>query len=165
MPKNFLKQIRESIKDEKGRALSLQKLANRVGKDETGKDIITASALSQFELGQASISLEKISKLISVLGVSYEELMVSGIKSENDVRFSKKDKKLLFQAMDIASSQCGDLGREKVIEIATEIYEFLVEFKEIKNNDLQEDFIKNLEEKIISGLAAKCFLDHHKFNR
>lgn len=149
MPKNFLKQVRESIKDEKGKILSCQKLADRIGN-------ISASALSQFENGKAALSMDTIQKIMFELKVSYEQLMISGINPE-DPRLKQKDKKLLLKTMNLAHDHYGDLDREKVIEIAAEIYDILAEFYIIKNDE-RDDFMKSQEEKIIAGLAPKSFL-------
>lgn len=145
MPKNFLKKIREEKK------IGQTELALKVG--------VSKQLLSGFENGRSGVSNEVLRKLADALSVSPDAIL-SG-KSQNP--FDEKGRKKLTQAMTKTFNFYGDeFDKETTIKIATELYGLMVDFDEIKKEVAQKNFKKSLEEKIITGLAAQCFLNSKK---
>ena len=69
-------------------------------------------------------------------------------------------KKQLTEAMRITFEEYGDkLDKETIIKIATELYGMIF-YNEFLINDVEKiKYQESLQEKIIAGLAAKCFLN------
>jgi transcriptional regulator with XRE-family HTH domain len=147
MSENFLKQIREEKK------ISQSDLAQKIG--------VSKQLLSGFEKGRSGVSNEVLKKLSEVLEVSPDAILTG--KSSRP--FDEKGRQQLTEAMSLAFRVYGDqFDKEILIKIATEVYAFTVDL-DLAKTDLSKNKLKNsLEEKILSGLAAKCFLDsNNKF--
>lgn len=145
MPKNFLKKIREE------KNIGQSELATKVG--------VSKQLLSGFEKGRSGVSNEVLQKLAKALEVSPDAIL-SG-KSENP--FDEKGRKKLVDAMTKTFKYFGDeFDKETMVKIATELYSFMIDFEENKKEIARNNFKKSLEEKIITGLAAQCFLNSKK---
>ena len=147
MSENFLKQIREEKK------ISQSDLAQKIG--------VSKQLLSGFEKGRSGVSNEVLKKLSEVLEVSPDAILTS--KSSRP--FDERGRQQLTESRSLAFRVYGDqFDKEILIKIATEVYAFTVDL-DLAKTDLSKNKLKNsLEEKILSGLAAKCFLDsNNKF--
>ena len=142
MSENFLKKIREEKK------IGQSELAQKIG--------VSKQLLSGFENGRSGISNEVLKKISEVLEISPDAILTG--KSSRP--FDEDGRKKLTAAMSLAFKIYGDqFDKETLIKIATETYGFAVDF-DLAKNELSKNKLKNsLEEKIIAGLAAKCFLD------
>lgn len=141
MPENFLKKIRE----EKG--ISPSELADKIGVDRQN--------IYGWENNKFGIAKEQLKKLANALGVTVEYILTG--KAEETF-----DKERLSKAMLLANEVFGDqLSREEIINLATETYDLLSKFDSI-GDDEKEKFLKSLETRYISGLAAKCVINSEK---
>ena len=131
---NFLKTIRES------KRIRQSELAKQVG--------VSKQLLSGFENGRSGISNEVLKKLAIALDVSPDSILLG----KSNRSFDEVGKKQLTEAMRITFEEYGDkLDKETIIRIATELYGMIFYNEKIK-------YQESLQEKIITGLAAKCFL-------
>lgn len=145
MPKNFLKTIRTEKK------ISQSDLAKKIG--------VSKQLLSGFEQGRSGVSNEVLNKLGKELKVTPEYIITGKSKQA----FDEKGKEKLAQAMNNVFSIYGDdFDKETIVKIATEVYGFMLDFDDLKEKSEKEDFKRSLENKIIEGLAAKCFLKNNK---
>lgn len=142
MLQNFLRTIREEKK---------------VGQSELAKMIgVSKQLLSGFEKGRSGISNEVLCKLAEVLDVTPDAILTG----KSTKPFDEKGRKKLTEAMNLAFSVYGDqFDKDVLIKIATEIYGFTVDFDSTKTEVARDKLKNSLDEKIISGLAAKAFLD------
>ncbi len=145
MPENFLKKIRTEKK------ISQSDLAKEIG--------VSKQLLSGFEQGRSGVSNEVLGKLGKALKVSPEYIMTGKSKQV----FDEEGKEKLAQAMNNVFSIYGDdFDKETIVKIATEVYGFMLDFEDLKQDSEKKDFRKILESKIIEGLAAKCFLKNNQ---
>ena len=141
MQKNFLRKIREE------KNIGQSELAAQVG--------VSKQLLSGFEKGRSGVSNEVLQKLAKALGVSSDHI-IGGVANNP---FDEKGLKKLSEAMSITFKFFGDeFDKETMVKIATELYGILIDFERSAAEVGKKNFKKSLEEKIITGLAAKCFL-------
>jgi transcriptional regulator with XRE-family HTH domain len=138
---NFLKTIRES------KRIRQSELAKQVG--------VSKQLLPGFENGRSGISNEVLKKLAIALDVSPDSILLG----KSNRSFDEVGKKQLTEAMRITFEEYGDkLDKETIIRIATELYGMIF-YNEFLINDVEKiKYQESLQEKIITGLAAKCFL-------
>ncbi len=138
---NFLKKIRES------KRIRQTELANQVG--------VSKQLLSGFENGRSGISNEVLKKLAIALDVSPDSILLG----KSNRSFDEVGKKQLSEAMHITFEEYGDkFDKETIIKISTELYGMIFH-NEFLINDIEKiKYQESLQEKIITGLAAQCFL-------
>lgn len=143
MSQNFLKQVRQ----EKG--VKASELARLIG--------VSRQSIYGYERG-VGISSEILLKLSNALDVSANYILTGQEdKSEGLIK-----SQYLSLAMEMAYESYFDesFDREELIKISAEIYNLMINQEKIKNNNDKENFQKSLEDNIIKGLAAKCFLEN-----
>ena len=138
---NFLRKIRES------KRIRQTELADQIG--------VSKQLLSGFENGRSGISNEVLQKLAIALDVSPDSILIG--KSTRS--FDEVGKKQLTEAMRITFNEYGDkLDKETIIKISTELYGMIFH-NDFLISDLEKiKYQESLQEKIIAGLAAQCFL-------
>lgn len=145
MSKNFLKIIREEKK------IGQSELAAIVG--------VSKQLLSGFEKGRSGVSNEVLQRLAEALEVSPDAILTG--KSHKP--FDEKGRKKLTEAMTLTFKFYGDqFDKETMVKIATELYGFMIDYDVAPKEIAKKDFKKSLQEKIVAGLAAKCFLNFIK---
>lgn len=141
---NFLREIREK------RGITLAELARRA--------VVSKQSLTGFEKKRHGVSDEVLIKLANILEVRPEEIVPG--KSANT---TEEGKKYLMKAIKITDQYYGDQGfdEELMVDIATELYNFLILFDREKNKSETDlhNLKKDLHKKLCQGLATKCFLD------
>lgn len=145
MSQNFLKKIRE----EKG--VKASELARLVG--------VSRQNIYSYEQG-VGISNNVLIKIANALDVSANHILTGEeSRSENAIK-----SEYLSKAMDMTYKfyENDDLERSVMIKIATEIYNLIANYNKVKDSAHKEIFEKSLQDKIIKGLAAKCFLEFDK---
>jgi len=142
---NFLRKIREDKK---------------VGQSELAKKIgVSKQLLSGFEKGRSGVSNEVLKKLAEVLEVSPDAILTG--KSYKP--FDDRGRKQLQEAMNMTFKYYGDeFDKDTIIKISTELYGLIVDFDDLKNEDERQNFKNLMQDKIILGLASKCFLQYKK---
>jgi transcriptional regulator with XRE-family HTH domain len=143
MSQNFLKQIREE------KSFGQAELARKAG--------VSKQLIWGFENGKNGVSSEVLRKLAEVLKVT-PNYITKG--SDVGSPLTEEEKKRMFEAMKITHEYYKDYGfdYEMMSKIATEMYGFMSDFEKLKEQIGSNSFDKSLNEKIASGLAAKCFL-------
>lgn len=144
MLENFLKKIREE------KNVSQSALAQKIG--------VSKQLLSGFEKGRSGISNEVLRKLADVLDVTPDAILTG----KSSKPFDEKGRKKLTEAMTIVFKTYGDqFDKDMLIKIATDLYGLTIDCDFAKSETAQNQFKTSLEEKIIAGLAAKCFLNQN----
>lgn len=147
MNSNFVEKIR------KQRNISQTALAKAAGIDRR--------TLWLFETGKSSPSIQTVSKIADILGVSNEYLL-TGQDTGNKKRQAKEfNSKKLISAIKLTKASFGaNFSEDFLIEIATEVM-LLIEDYDIIKNDQEKvtKFHSKLNEMYTTGLAAKCFLN------
>ncbi len=138
---NFLRKIRES------KRIRQTELADQIG--------VSKQLLSGFENGRSGISNEVLQKLAIALDVSPDSILIG----KSNRSFDEVGKKQLTEAMRITFNEYGDkLDKETIIKISTELYGMIFH-NDFLISDLEKiKYQEYLQEKIIAGLAAQCFL-------
>ena len=138
---NFLRKIRES------KRIRQTELADQIG--------VSKQLLSGFENGRSGISNEVLQKLAIALDVSPDSILIG----KSNRSFDEVGKKQLTEAMRITFNEYGDkLDKETIIKISTELYGMIFH-NDFLVSDLEKiKYQESLQEKIIAGLAAQCFL-------
>ena len=138
---NFLRKIRES------KRIRQSELADQIG--------VSKQLLSGFENGRSGISNEVLQKLAIALDVSPDSILIG----KSNRSFDEVGKKQLTEAMRITFNEYGDkLDKETIIKISTELYGMIFH-NDFLVSDLEKiKYQESLQEKIIAGLAAQCFL-------
>ena len=145
MQKNFLKKIREE------KNIGQSELAQKVG--------VSKQLLSGFEKGRSGVSNEVLKKLADALHVSPDTILTG----KSSQPFDEEGRKKLTEAMTKVFNFYGDeFDKETIVKIATDLYGFMIDFESEKKEITRNRFKKSLEDKIISGLAAQCFLNSKK---
>ncbi len=145
MHKNFLKKIREE------KNISQSELAQKVG--------LSKQLLSGFEKGRSGVSNEVLQKLAQVLNVSTDAIL----SGKSSLPFDEKGRKKLTEAMNVVFKFYGnEFDKETIVAIATELYGMMIDFEATKTKTTKSKFKKSLEEKVTTGLAARCFLNSKK---
>ena len=145
MPKNFLRQIREQ------KNIGQAELAQRIG--------VSKQLLSGFENGRSGVSHPVLRKIAELLQIAPDQIF----SGNNPNYFNEKQKKSLGSAMNIAFKFYGDeLEKDIIVRVATELYSMNVDYEVLKEDNDKQTFIKDLEEKIITGLAAKCLISQNQ---
>ena len=139
---NFLKEIREK------HGIKLAELARRVGTSQQN--------LVGFEKKRHGVSDEVLIKLANVLQVRPEEIV-----PDKSIKNTKLGQKYLLRAIKMTDKYYSkqNFSEEFMIDIATELYNFLVDFDRKQDKNEISDIKKDLEKLFYKGLAAKCFLD------
>lgn len=142
---NFLRKIREDKK------IGQSELARKIG--------VSKQLLSGFEKGRSGISNEVLKKLADVLDVSPDAILTGrSYKPFDDV-----GRKQLQEAMNMTFKYYGDqFDKDTIIKISTELYGLIVDFDNLNNDEGRNNFKKLIEDKIILGLASKCFAQYKK---
>ena len=138
---NFLRKIRES------KRIRQTELADQIG--------VSKQLLSGFENGRSGISNEVLQKLAIALDVSPDSILIG----KSNRSFDEVGKKQLTEAMRITFNEYSDkLDKETIIKISTELYGMIFH-NDFLISDLEKiKYQESLQEKIIAGLAAQCFL-------
>jgi len=145
MPKNFLRQIREQ------KNIGQAELAQRIG--------VSKQLLSGFENGRSGVSHQVLRKIAELLQIAPDQIF----SGNNPNYFNEKQKKGLSSAMSIAFKFYGDeLEKDIIVRVATELYSMNVDYELLNEDADKQTFIKDLEEKIITGLAAKCLINQNQ---
>ncbi len=145
MSQNFLKKIRE----EKG--IKASELARLVG--------VSRQNIYGYEQG-VGISNDVLIKIADALDVSANYILTGEeSRSENAIK-----SEYLSKAMEMTYKfyENDDLERNVMIKIATETYNLIANYNKIKDSANKEIFEKSMQDRIIKGLAAKCFLEFDK---
>ncbi len=139
---NFLAEILEK------RGMKLTELAKRAG--------ISKQSLTGFAKKRHGVSDEVLIKLANILEVRPEEI-IPGKSADN----TEEGRKYLLRAIKITDQYYADQGFDEalLVDIATELYNFLILFDRQENKNNLADLKKDLNKKLSQGLAAKCFLD------
>ena len=141
MPKNFLKEIRES------KNIRQNALAKSTG--------LNAQNISDFENGKHGLRPENLEKIAAVLGVSINHILTG----ESEESLEKRRRKTLEKAIELAGTYYIDLGRDKIIKIAFEIIPLLEKLEYLGSDEEKKEFLESLEVNYVSGLAANCVLN------
>ncbi len=139
---NFLAEIVEK------RGITLAELARRAG--------ISKQTITGFTKKRHGVSDDVLIKLANILEVRPEEI-IPGKSADT----TEEGKKYLIKAIKITDKYYADqdLNEDLMIDIATELYNFLIAFDRQKNKNALVDLKKDLNKNLCKGLAAKCFLD------
>jgi len=139
---NFLAEILEK------RGMKLTELAKRAG--------ISKQSLTGFTKKRHGVSDEVLIKLANILEVRPEEI-IPGKSADS----TEEGRKYLLRAIKITDQYYADQGFDEalLVDIATELYNFLILFDRQENKNNLTDLKKDLNKKLSQGLAAKCFLD------
>lgn len=145
MPKNFLRQIREQ------KNIGQAELAQKIG--------VSKQLLSGFENGRSGVSHQVIRKIAELLQITPDQIF----SGNNPSYFNEKQKKRLSSAMNIAFKFYGDeLEKDIIVRVATELYSMNVDYELLSEDNDKQAFMRGLEEKIITGLAAKCLINQNQ---
>lgn len=148
MSENFLKKVRQ----EKGFGQS--QLAKKAG--------VSRQMIWGYENGKYEIPKENLDRLAAILAVDPTYIITGRLA--NSESLGEIDKTRLLDAITLAHDFYKDykFDREMLSKIAIEIYGFMTDFDKLTREMERGDFDKSLNEKIVSGLAAKCFVDIKK---
>lgn len=143
MSQNYLKSLRKS------QNIGQTELAQLAG--------VSKQLIWGFENGRNGVSPQVLRKLAAVLQVTPNQIL----KGEDDKAFNQNDKDLLLRAMNTAHEFYKDYNfdHEMMAKITTELYSFMSDYKNLKAEMGNNIFDKSLNDKIASGLAARCFLN------
>ena len=144
MSENFLKTLR------KNQNIGQTELAQLAG--------VSKQLIWGFENGRNGVSPQVLRKLAEVLRVSPSQIL-SG--KEDEKKFNENDKELLLKAMSSAHEfyKDYDFDHETMAKITAELYSFMSDHDALKEEMGSELLDKSLNDKIASGLAARCFLN------
>lgn len=144
MSQNFLKTLR------KDQNIGQTELAQLTG--------VSKQLIWGFENGRNGVSPQVLRKLAGVLNVTPNQIL-SGKQEEK--KFNDKDKELLLKAMNTAHEfyKDYDFDQETMAKITAELYSFMSDHTNLKEELGSQNFDKSLNDKIASGLAARCFLN------
>jgi len=141
---NILRQIRTE------QNIGQSELARKAG--------VSKQLIWGFENGKNGISPQVLRKISEILKVEPNHI----INQEKEKRaFGIKQKDKLAQAIKFANEfyKDYDFDSEMIAKISTELYSFMVDFDSLKAEMASDKFDKSLDDKIASGLAARCFLN------
>jgi len=144
MSQNFLKTLRKS------QNIGQTELAELAG--------VSKQLIWGFENGRNGVSPQVLRKLAAVLQITPNQIL-SG--KEEDKKFNQDDKELLLKAMSTANEfyKDYDFDQETMAKITAELYSFMSDHRNLKEEIGSKIFDKSLNDKIASGLAARCFLN------
>jgi len=146
MSNNFLKQARQEQK------MGQSQLAKKAG--------ISRQMIWGYENGKYEISADILKKLSSALNV--DSSYINNGKTSNIINstITAVDQDKMMDAIRTTNEfyKNYNFDQETLLKIAIEIYNLTAQFNEID----QKNFDKLLNDKIILGLAAKCFNDLNK---
>jgi transcriptional regulator with XRE-family HTH domain len=148
MPKNFLKEIRET------KNISQVELAKKIG--------VSKAHISKFEKGTFAVSFKVLNKIAEALDVSPEKIMTGEFKDNFDENY----RLLLQDCVEMATDEfINDFDKKDILKIATMMFNIMLNYQNNqKNSEILENFIKKTQDKMFEGLAAKCSLKYIKKN-
>ncbi|MBL6665112.1 MAG: helix-turn-helix transcriptional regulator [Rickettsiales bacterium] len=143
MSQNYLKVIR------KDQNIGQTELAELAG--------VSKQLIWGFENGRNGVSPQVLRKLAAVLKVTPNHIL----KGKDDTKVDQNDKDLLLKAMTTAHEFYKDYNFDHTMmaKITTELYSFMSDYKSLTAELGNNAFDKSLNDKIASGLAARCFLN------
>lgn len=143
MSQNYLKSLR------KHKNVGQTELAELAG--------VSKQLIWGFENGRNGVSPQVLRKLAAVLSVTPNQILNG---EEDEKRFNQNDKELLLKAMSTANEfyKDYDFDQETMSRITAELYSFMSDYDNLKEEMSGQSFDKSLNDKIASGLAARCFL-------
>lgn len=140
MKNNFLKKIRTQ------KGLTLQELSVPAK--------VSPQAISNFENNRINLGKEALERVAEALDVTVEQITTTGIS-----QFGAADQELLLNSMNLAHESYPDLNQKELVEIATKIYKFHLDYEVFIENKTEDLFEQNLKSQLLEGLAAKAFID------
>lgn len=147
MSQNYLKKLR------KKHNIGQTELAQLAG--------VSKQLIWGFENGKNGVSPQVLRKLAEILKVSPKEI-TEGVEEK---KFNDSDKEILTNAINSVNDYYKDYSfdQDMMTKITTELYGFMSEYNATPIEEADHsDIDKSLNEKIASGLAAKCFLNIKK---
>jgi transcriptional regulator with XRE-family HTH domain len=128
--------------------IQLAELARRVG--------VERQHLTGFAKKRHGVSDEVLVKLAAILKVRTEDI-IPGRTTEQ----TTEGKKYLMKALKMTDQYYAEdhFSEELLLDIATELHEFLIAFDLEENKNDLAAMKKYLHRRFCNGLAAKCFLD------
>jgi len=144
MSQNYLKTLRKS------QNIGQTELATLAG--------VSKQLIWGFENGRNGVSPQVLRKLAEVLHISPNQIITG---KEEEKKFNQDDKELLLKAMSTAHEfyKDYDFDHETMAKITAELYSFMSDYSGLKEELGGKRFDKSLNDKIASGLAARCFLN------
>jgi len=144
MPKNFLKEIRET------KNISQVELARRIG--------VSKGHISKFEKGIFAVSFKVLNKIAETLDVSVEQIMTGEFKDG----FDENHRMLLQDCVEMATDEfINDFDKKDILKIATMMFNIMLNYQNSKkNSESLENFMKKTHEKMYEGLASKCSIKY-----
>ena len=144
MPKNFLKEIRET------KNISQVELARRIG--------VSKGHISKFEKGIFAVSFKVLNKIAETLDVSPEQIMTGEFKDS----FDENHRLLLQDCVEMATDEfINDFEKKDILKIATMMFNIMLNYQNSKKNpESLENFMKKTHEKMYEGLASKCSIKY-----
>ena len=144
MPKNFLKEIRET------KNISQVELARRIG--------VSKGHISKFEKGIFAVSFKVLNKIAETLDVSVEQIMTGEFKDS----FDENHRMLLQDCVEMATDEfINDFEKKDILKIATMMFNIMLNYQNSKKNpESLENFMKKTHEKMYEGLASKCSIKY-----
>jgi transcriptional regulator with XRE-family HTH domain len=144
MPKNFLKEIRET------KNISQVELARRIG--------VSKGHISKFEKGIFAASFKVLNKIAETLDVSVEQIMTGEFKDG----FDENHRMLLQDCVEMATDEfINDFEKKDILKIATMMFNIMLNYQNNKKNpESLENFMKKTHEKMYEGLASKCSIKY-----
>ncbi len=117
---------------------------------------ISKQSLTGFLKNRHGISDEKLIKVANVLGVRPEDI-IPGRYANNSV----EGQKYLIKSIKMTDKYYNDkgFGENQMIDIATELYNFLITVDRVNDKQSLDELKKDMNKKLNQGLAAKCLLD------
>ncbi len=144
MSENFLKKAREE------KMFTQASLARKAG--------LSKQLIWGFENGRSGVSNSVLVKISEALGVTPSYIMTGQFNGEY---FDEKGKKRMMEAIKIARDfyKDYDFDEKTILRVAADVYALMVDFERSMKKINKNDFKKSLNDKIIAGMAAKCFAD------
>ena len=144
MPKNFLKEIRET------KNISQVELARRIG--------VSKGHISKFEKGIFAVSFKVLNKIAETLDVSVEQIMTGEFKDS----FDENHRLLLQDCVEMATDEfINDFEKKDILKIATMMFNIMLNYQNSKKNpESLENFMKKTHEKMYEGLSSKCSIKY-----
>lgn len=148
MRKNFLKEVRET------RNISQSELAQKAG--------VSKQLISGFENNRNGVSQKVLKNLAEALNVKTADILYG---SDSNNSFNELQSKKLREAMDMVFKEYGDVfDREIIVKISTDLYSMIIEYEEASSSR-KKILLEIIEDKIIAGFAAKCFVNNINNNQ
>lgn len=147
MSQNHLKALRKTLN------IGQTELAELAG--------VSKQLIWGFENGRNGVSPQVLRRLAEILKVTPGQILTG--KAE-EKKFNDQDKELLLKSISAVNDYYKDYNfeSEMMAKISAELYSFMADYKTLEAELNSESFNKTLNDKIASGLAAKCFLNLEK---